>query len=133
MYRMAGKESVSDLAAQILTIEGEPMQTRIPVQPPRMCPRCAAPLCEAKPLTVRLALLQELETYQSTEPTETRALCLKLLHAPDPLELENAELARLKAAVQANGIGFRDCLQALLQEYIETAVSIDKAAVSESA
>ncbi|HUW13461.1 MAG TPA: hypothetical protein VM537_27305 [Anaerolineae bacterium] len=126
MYRITGVESAPNLAAPILTIDGEPIQTRLPVIPPPICPHCQQLLYEEKPLTVRTALLRQLETHSSGEPTETRALCLKLLQAPEVLELENAELERLKAAVKANGFGYRDWVQGLLNEYIETAAKVEE-------
>ena len=126
MYRITGVESAPNLAAPILTLEGEPIRTRVPVIPAPICPHCGGVLYDGKILTVRTALLRQLEVHISGEPTETRALCFKLLHAPDVPELENAELERLKAAVKANGFDYRDWVQGLLDDYLETATKVEE-------
>ncbi len=126
MQRIAGVENAPNLAATILTAEGEAVQTRVPAIPPPICPHCTGLLYAEKPLTVRTALLRQLETYTSAEPTETRELCVKLLRAPDELELEDAELERLKMAVKANGFGYRDWIQGLIEVYLETAAQVER-------
>jgi len=121
MYVVKGTKEVPDMATVLKTIAGEPIQSRLPQVPPSICPRCGASLYEAQPTTMRMALLRQLETHSSSEPTATRQLAVKLLQAPDPLTLENAEVALLKAAIEANGFGFRDCVQALVLDFVKTA------------
>lgn len=121
MYKLKGLEEAPRLESDILTPEGESIPSKVPEMPPVACPQCRAKLYEARPLTVRLGLLRQLESLTSKEATETRELCRKLLKASDPLELENAELTRLKAAVEANGFGYRDWINGLLKEFLKTA------------
>ncbi len=126
MYEFPGVEGARNLGAPILSLDEEPLQMQVPAMPPAICPHCAAELYQAKPLTLRVALLRQLETYKSNEPTETRELCSKLFQAPDALELEDAEFSRLKAAVKANGFGYHDWVQGLLTEFLEAAAKVER-------
>lgn len=138
MHEFKGTEDTPNLEASILTVSGATVPTRVPTIPPEVCPHCAKALYEAHPLTLRRALLNQLESYMSSGPggrspdgdtqTSVRELCKKILKAADPLSLEDAELQKLKAAVLANGWPYRDWIQELLEGFVETAAKVKETA-----
>jgi len=103
------------------TLEGEALPRRLPELAPANCPQCGAELYRLDVLSLRAALLRELETHSSKEPTATLALALKVRDATEPLELEDAEAKLLEAAVKGNGARWPDVIVARLLEYVDGA------------
>ena len=144
MQTIRGTDDAPSLDANVLTVAGEVVQARVPAVPPAVCPHCARELYEASPLTIRGGLLRQLEAYSSSGPggrppeqrtgTGMRELCRAVYTAPEgSLVLEDTPYLTLRAAVLANSFGFRDWVQELLEEYVESAVKVKPEAAAAGA
>jgi hypothetical protein len=71
------------------------------------------------PVTIRWGLMRQLESYlgREGEAIECMALALKLRQSPK--EIEDAEAALLKRAVEGNGKRFPAILQAPLLRFVQ--------------
>ena len=128
MQRFRGVEGAKTVDTVLLSGDKEPLLRRTPVQAPERCPKCGEALYEGRPLTFRACFLQQLETHRSDEPTVTLLLREKIATMPEPFELEDAEMALLKAAVKANGAQYYDCVQGKILMLLDSAEPVQPAA-----
>ena len=128
MQRFGGVEGAKTVDTALTSVDGEPLLRQFPAQAPQQCPHCGGQLYDGRPLTFRACLLRQLETRKSDEPTATLRLCEKVATMPEPFQLEDAEMALLKAAVQANGAQYFDVVQGKLVRLLDSAEPIEPAA-----
>ena len=128
MQRFGGVEGAKTVDTALTSVDGEPLLRLLPAQAPQQCPHCGGQLYDGRPLTVRACFLRQLETRKSDEPTATLRLCEKVATMPEPFQLEDAEMAVLKAAVAANGAQYFDCVQGKLVMLLDSAEPVQPAA-----
>ena len=128
MQRFGGVEGADTVDTVLLDGDKEPLLRRMPMQAPERCPNCGEVLHDVKQLTIRFCFMQLLETYRSDEPTLTTMLRDKIATMPEPFLLEDAEMARLKAAVKANGAQYFDCVRGKPELLLDSAEPVQPAA-----
>ncbi len=128
MQTVKGVDGAESVDTAWLDGDNEPLLRRIPARAPERCPKCGAALYDGKQFTARALFLQQLETYRSDEPTLTEMLREKVATTPEPFQLEDAEMLRLKAAVKANGAQYFDVVQGKLVRLLDSAEPVQPVA-----